>query len=207
MRTVPSANDHRSRMVNRRLISGLGRRRSGEALTISVYPETDTGSKGWSAGMADERRPRPVSGEIMTDPPEAAASDALAARSSAATSSTPNTRPSGRAAPQSRSHRSAPAPTAIASAAAPLAGMDMLRRREAPAAPAAASARRPALLDRRHRACRRRLLGVRRPCAGARRAVPRHAGAAAGAQHFRRHLARRRVRRAAGAVRRRRGGQ
>ena len=86
--------------------------------------------------MADKRRPRPVSGEIMTGTPEDAASPRSARRlGDDIVDAEYETVLS--AAPQPAVAAQPPA-TAIGSAAAPLAGMEMLRRPEGPAVRASA---------------------------------------------------------------------
>lgn len=80
--------------------------------------------------MADERRPRPVSGEIMTDA-ESPASTLGARRGDDIVDAEFETVPTDR---QQREALVQPAPTMIASSAAPVAGMEMLRRTEAQAA-------------------------------------------------------------------------
>ena len=54
-----SADDHRSRMVNRRLISASKRRPKWRSINHFGLPRNETGSKGWSARMADERKRTP----------------------------------------------------------------------------------------------------------------------------------------------------
>lgn len=79
--------------------------------------------------MADERRPRPVSGEIMTDA-ESIASIRGAHLGDDIVDAEYETVPADRRQPDALVQ---PAPTTIGSAAAPLAGMDMLRGPEAQA--------------------------------------------------------------------------
>ena len=130
-----------ARMVNRRLISRPDQAPRWRSINHFGLPRNGHGSKGWSAGMADERKPRPVSGEIMTDAP---AVGRRAMRGRTPTSSTPTTRPSRAAAaathpPQPHARRPPRRSRAWTCCAR--------RKRRRPAG----RARRAALLDRRHR--------------------------------------------------------
>ena len=86
--------------------------------------------------MADGSKPRAVSGEIMTDPPEGAASGAPAAGDviDAEYVSLPSEPPRAESKSSESLKSQEPAPS-IGSAAAPAGGMDMLRRPEPSAAP------------------------------------------------------------------------
>jgi hypothetical protein len=120
-------------MVNDRLIPASKRPVVGEALTISVYLQMTWFERmaGW---MADGSRPRAVSGEIMTGPPESAAgrasfeSDVIDAEYITLPPEGLSSRPS-RGEPSLSDSLKSPA-LSIGSASAPSGGMDMLRTPE-----------------------------------------------------------------------------